>query len=309
MPKQRSSDRRHLDFQVSPWLDKQAVSRKHANPGDCDVQFTSLISEKRPQPDAAETAGAGHSNELLSSLDASSWYTKRAPTHDGNLDNVHGSEASPACNQDLHESEVVDPTCRTQCSLHGTDSEEDEASRQYEGSAAADTAASADLKQNHPPDCCRGISQLAMLESGHMSGHLVDFHTQQCYGIMGKCLTTTAQSLPACEEDADTDVLKLTIYNFKGQGSVDAVVEKTGGDLAKFTPASSWYISRYLDPADPGELERMQEVQVSFNGSQLLEGQLAEEHVRKFFPRLSGRNALVNIGIMEIRGLPPGFVS
>ncbi len=47
--------------------------------------------------------------------------------------------------------------------------------------------------------------------------------------------------------------------------------------------------------------------QVSFQAQELFEGQEAERRVAVLNRKLAGRDAIVNIGTMEIGGLPCGF--
>ena len=47
--------------------------------------------------------------------------------------------------------------------------------------------------------------------------------------------------------------------------------------------------------------------QVNFAAHQLFEGEEAEAQLAKFNRRLMGRNAIINIGIIEISGLPRDF--
>jgi hypothetical protein len=48
-------------------------------------------------------------------------------------------------------------------------------------------------------------------------------------------------------------------------------------------------------------------VLVSFEAGQLLAGDAAEAHLRRFQPRLCGRDAVVNVGAMRVEGLPRWF--
>ncbi len=46
---------------------------------------------------------------------------------------------------------------------------------------------------------------------------------------------------------------------------------------------------------------------VSFEPGQLLAGDAAEAHLSRFQPRLCGRDAVVNVGVMRVEGLPRWF--
>jgi hypothetical protein len=48
-------------------------------------------------------------------------------------------------------------------------------------------------------------------------------------------------------------------------------------------------------------------VLVSFEPGQLLAGDAAEAHLSRFQPRLCGRDAVVNVGVMRVEGLPRWF--
>ncbi len=55
-------------------------------------------------------------------------------------------------------------------------------------------------------------------------------------------------------------------------------------------------------------MEEAQAVQVQFEGRALFDGPGAEALVARFAPRLVGRGCVVNVGSMEVRGLPPGYM-
>lgn len=49
--------------------------------------------------------------------------------------------------------------------------------------------------------------------------------------------------------------------------------------------------------------------QVSFNAEELLHGADAEVYLQRFNPRLVGRDAVINRGMLQVTGLPPVFLA
>ena len=50
-------------------------------------------------------------------------------------------------------------------------------------------------------------------------------------------------------------------------------------------------------------------LQVSFNAEELLHGADAEVYLQRFNPRLVGRDAVINRGMLQVTGLPPVFLA
>ena len=69
-----------------------------------------------------------------------------------------------------------------------------------------------------PPSPCvsllRGTCCLALLPSGHMSGHMVEPRSKMAYGIMARCIASSS-GRAGCMEDEDLDFLRLRIFNFE----------------------------------------------------------------------------------------------
>ena len=72
--------------------------------------------------------------------------------------------------------------------------------------------------QQAPPSPCvsllSGTCCLALLPSGHMSGHMVEPRSKMAYGIMARCIASSS-GRAGCMEDEDLDFLRLRIVNFE----------------------------------------------------------------------------------------------
>ena len=126
------------------------------------------------------------------------------------------------------------------------------------------------------PASISGMCFLAILPSGHMSGHVVEPESMRTYGIMARCVASSS-GRPGCTEDNDTDFLRLHIINTQvcePQGpcevspsimlctyvplsdmpnwwmqtneEAEALISKTGGDMARLAPAESWQIRKHI---------------------------------------------------------------
>ncbi|KAG4969708.1 hypothetical protein JHK85_036129 [Glycine max] len=126
-----------------------------------------------------------------------------------------------------------------------------------------------------------GVASIALLPCGSISGHFIQLPHSICYGLCG------TGSVPTKKEQA-------------------TVVECKGHDAARFHSidhAHGWDkdITGMIEPKDGKK-----RISVSFECETLKAGKAAEDHIRKFMPKLAGLDAVVNIGKMTISGLDFG---
>lgn len=146
----------------------------------------------------------------------------------------------------------------------------------------------------------RGIASIALLPSGSISGHFVDLLTSKCFGLFGTQISCERE----CSRGDDYRLINLSILDYTTRKEVQVIVECRGHDAARFrnaTDVHGW------------EEEVMQDLEskanngcvpnVKFECEVLKADEDAEEHIRRYLPALSGREAVVNVGPMEIEGL------
>ncbi|KAH1192724.1 hypothetical protein GmHk_19G053886 [Glycine max] len=109
-----------------------------------------------------------------------------------------------------------------------------------------------------------------------------------------------------CSRGEDYRLIKLTITDFNAKKEQATVVECKGHDAAWFHSidhAHGWDkdITGMIEPKDGKK-----RISVSFECETLKAEKAAEDHIRKFMPKLAGLDAVVNIGKMTISGLDFG---
>ncbi|KAJ6369901.1 hypothetical protein OIU76_028206 [Salix suchowensis] len=118
-----------------------------------------------------------------------------------------------------------------------------------------------------------GVASIALLPSGSISGHFIQLPHSICYGLHGSELACERE----CSRGEDYRLIKLTIVDFNSGKEQVVVVECKGHDAARF---------HNIDQAHGWEKDTV-----------------AEDHIKKFMPKLAGLDAVVNIGRMSISGL------
>ncbi|XP_074286589.1 uncharacterized protein LOC141611846 isoform X2 [Silene latifolia] len=140
-----------------------------------------------------------------------------------------------------------------------------------------------------------GVASIALLPCGSISGHFIHLPHSTCYGLHGTELTCERE----CSRGEDYRLIKLEIIDFR----VAVVVECKGHDAARF---------HNVEHAHGWEKDVVKEVEqklaenkilVSFECESLKADKAAEDHIRQFMPKLTGMDAVVNIGKMVITGL------
>ncbi|KVI09132.1 uncharacterized protein LOC112521143 isoform X1 [Cynara cardunculus var. scolymus] len=144
-----------------------------------------------------------------------------------------------------------------------------------------------------------GMASIALLPNGSISGHFVHLPHSVCYGIHGTELACERE----CSRGEDYCLVKLTIIDFNSKKERDVVVERRGHDAARLCNvdhAHGWEkdVVNLVD-----EKHKKSKIVVSFKCETLKADEAAEEHLRRFMPKLTGMDAVVNIGKMSITGL------
>ncbi|KAF3592705.1 hypothetical protein DY000_02025542 [Brassica cretica] len=116
-----------------------------------------------------------------------------------------------------------------------------------------------------------GVASIALLPCGSISGHFIHTPLSVCYGLHGTELACETE----CSRGEDYRLIKLTIIDYSSKKEQTVVVECKGHDAARI------------------------------NNVEHAHGQIkaAEDHIRQFMPKLSGLDAVINIGPMNISGL------
>ncbi|KAI3520881.1 hypothetical protein L1887_10334 [Cichorium endivia] len=142
-----------------------------------------------------------------------------------------------------------------------------------------------------------GMASIALLPDGSISGHFVHLPHSVCYGIHGTEIACERE----CSRGEDYRLVKLTIIDFNSKKERDVVVERRGHDAARLSNidhAHGWEKDVVSLVAKEQEKRK---IIISFECETADEA--AEGHIRQFMPKLTGMDAVVNIGKMSITGL------
>lgn len=106
-----------------------------------------------------------------------------------------------------------------------------------------------------------------------------------------------------CSRGEDYRLIKLTITDYNSKRERDVVVECRGHDAARLCNvdhAHGWEkdVVEMLD-----QKNGKRKIYISFDCETLKAEDAAEDHIRKFMPKLAGMGAVVNVGTMSITGL------
>ncbi|ESW23285.1 hypothetical protein PHAVU_004G033900 [Phaseolus vulgaris] len=147
-----------------------------------------------------------------------------------------------------------------------------------------------------------GVASIALLPCGSISGHFIQLPHSTCYGLSG----TELECERECSRGEDYRLIKLTITDFNTKKEQATVVECKGHDAARFHSIDHIHgwgkdITGLVEQKDGKK-----RIVVSFECETLKADKAAEDHIRKFLPKLAGLDAVVNIGKMKISGLDFG---
>ncbi|XP_078436458.1 uncharacterized protein LOC144707202 isoform X1 [Wolffia australiana] len=144
-----------------------------------------------------------------------------------------------------------------------------------------------------------GIASIALLPCGSISGHFIRLEDSSCYGLHGTELACERE----CSRGEDYRLIKLTICDYSNKREKVVVIEYRGHDAAKFRSihcVHGWgeEAAEEVEKANQGK----QNISISFDCETLKADAAAEDHVRRFMPKLSGHDVVVNVGPMTISG-------
>eukprot|EP00252_Welwitschia_mirabilis_P018195 TRINITY_DN40458_c0_g1_i1.p1 TRINITY_DN40458_c0_g1~~TRINITY_DN40458_c0_g1_i1.p1 ORF type:complete len:239 (-),score=51.47 TRINITY_DN40458_c0_g1_i1:169-885(-) len=150
-----------------------------------------------------------------------------------------------------------------------------------------------------------GIASIALLPSGCISGHFIPRSSslppnRSCFALYGTELPCDRE----CSRGEDYRLIKLTLFDYVLKREHDVIVECRGQDAARFETAShvhGWE-EDVVHMVEKNK-ERSRKLSVSFECDTLKAEKDAEIHINRYLPHLVGYDAIVNIGIMKIRGL------
>lgn len=152
-------------------------------------------------------------------------------------------------------------------------------------------------EDNDNEEILQGIASIALFPSGSLSGHFLHTASSTCLGLFGTEIACERE----CSHGEDYRLLNLTIVNFKTKKETTVVVERRGEDAARLSSTCD------LHGWDEEVVQRHSSSEaaplITFECETLKADTEAEEHVKKFSPSLIGRDAVVNIGRMTIKGL------
>ncbi|MCL7036872.1 hypothetical protein MKW94_012046 [Papaver nudicaule] len=138
-----------------------------------------------------------------------------------------------------------------------------------------------------------GITSIALLPCGSISGHFIQLPDSVCYGLQGSELACEME----CSRGEDYRLIKR-----KKEKVV--VVECRGHDAARLRnvdQAHGWE-KDVIGMVEKKNAEH--KISVSFDCETLKADKVAEDHIKQFMPNLAGlEDVVVNVGKMAITGL------
>eukprot|EP00798_Chlamydomonas_sp_ICE-L_P014665 gene14665-20700_t len=282
MPKPRSSERRSQNFHVSPWQEKDSSK---ADEPSCAVEFVALNAT--PRSGASELAASPVAQQQPAlipkasapaqapQLESGGWLNRKrpaeagAPALDGTLTRITADAQDVSAMSRDHNRIKSNAPVASSCG-GGVESEvvslnmnnQPLVSRARQGSAGCSRTVEWNSDEEcEPSGCinswkeCTWMCHLAILPSGQVSGHMVDGRSRCCLGVVGRRLFGGPSARAGCKMDEDTEILLLQMIHLQSGSEVQAMVSKTGGDLARMEPAELWQIRRFMpdgqDPKDP----------------------------------------------------------
>ncbi|XP_051119607.1 uncharacterized protein LOC127243560 [Andrographis paniculata] len=144
-----------------------------------------------------------------------------------------------------------------------------------------------------------GMASIALLPNGSISGHFIHLPHSVCYGLHGTELGCERE----CSRGEDYRLVKLTVIDYASKREKDVIVECRGHDAAKICTIDHAHGWQKDVVGMVEEKHGKPKVLVSFECETLKADEVAEDHLRKFMPKLVGMGAIVNIGAMTITGL------
>ena len=130
-------------------------------------------------------------------------------------------------------------------------------------------------------------------------GHFVDRSTESLFALSGRILL----SRKGCLRDDDWKLLCLQIKNVKQNQLFESLAQMTGGDAAVIAPTYDLQPEELVVLSEEALQWGESTIRVSFQCNVLKSESSAQEHLSRFYPALVSRDAVVNVGDMQIEGL------
>ncbi|GMH40615.1 hypothetical protein BSKO_08519 [Bryopsis sp. KO-2023] len=293
MPKSRN--RPQLHFSVSPWM-----------------------SKKQKLNGTSETEATPCYEEVFIDLDPKRQREGKTPSQ----------TPSPRLDKATSQSETVDsPECVAEPHLRGGVASEwmtkpsnpEEMEHHWEKSFSKpgnllcsdsnDGASSDDATVEPETMEMIGECHLVFLDSGHLTGRFIEhgISRKPTFGIIGRELLSKSD----CMRDDDWKLLRLTFINFNPRRELTTFVEKKGGDSAILSPVDSLQPDEMtgLSQEDQRLLLKEKKVEVWFGCSVIKCDSDAQGYVRRFHPKLAGKDVLVNIGELRVVNMDRNFAN
>lgn len=154
----------------------------------------------------------------------------------------------------------------------------------------------------------RGVGYIVFLPSGGLTGHFIEYGSKRGIGLFGNEVLKKLE----CMRDDDWKLVRLHLVNHATQERHTTLVEKCGGDAARFSNPSNLGEEELeaLEGDDHTLLSERLGADVTFSCSVIKSDGDAQQHIRRYHPSLGHiTGATVNIGEMEILRLPSRFMA
>ncbi|MCL7027256.1 hypothetical protein MKW94_022039 [Papaver nudicaule] len=135
-----------------------------------------------------------------------------------------------------------------------------------------------------------GITSIALLPCGSISGHFIQLPDSVCYGLQGSELACEME----CSRGEDYRLIKLTIIDYVRKKEKVVVVECRGHDAARLRnvdQAHGWE-KDVIGMVEKKNAEH--KISVSFDCETLKADKVAEDHIKQFMPNLAGLEDVVD---------------
>ncbi|KAK6928129.1 hypothetical protein RJ641_006720, partial [Dillenia turbinata] len=133
-----------------------------------------------------------------------------------------------------------------------------------------------------------GVASIALLPCGSISGHFIQLPNSICYGLHGTEISCERE----CSRGEDYRLMKLKIIDFNTNGEQAVVVECKGHDAARFhniEHAHGWEEDVVGMVEQRGKEKK---ILVSFECETLKADKAAEDHIKKYMPKLAGLDVI-----------------
>lgn len=154
----------------------------------------------------------------------------------------------------------------------------------------------------------KGICHIVFLPSGGLTGHFIEYDSNKGIGLYGNEVLTKLE----CMRDDDWKLIRLHLIDHASQERHTTLVEKCGGDSARFSNVSR------LEDIELEALEGDDQIllleglgaEVTFSCSVIKSDGDAQQHIQRYHTSLGHvAGAIVNIGEMEILRLPSRLIA